>query len=885
MTKKAKLNVLPLIIISLMFPVFVIGIGWLLDVDTIDAAPYLELERQQQGETVYRLLLPSPPDERHYELMFTSEGNILQVSDAAGAVLYEYGQELAGRGLMIGRVYAHAYLPPGAYAGPLRIRLIAADANASPALLGAELCPHSETAHYYITNQTLGMPIAMVLLSMAFCVPVFLMMGSERRRLHEGFLFGCVLVCLSVLLMDGGGHYLVLFSDQHAWVLTAYIAKYLLPVFALLYFRELEGGRLQRRILLAGALLNLAFLIVACALALAGAAQFCDLEPAYRILLTADGLIGAYEVYWSHKRKRISRIKRILLNAVVLWVLVFVVSSLLSIHLIPTLGLPRFDWLSAVAVLLFYTLCALYAESAVIIHRGEQAREARIETLEKSQQSALSVESIAKVLSETYESIYAIDVETGAYTCYYESSAHGELGVASSGEDFYQGAVKNIPKIVYPDDRDYTLQMLSRQAVLQGTQDGRHYTFIHRIVAEDGTPIYHQIRAIRQTVGESERILLGVRDIDMAMRREKEHIARQESMLQKEVNHLEAILASAAAYLEANLSRDIILERSYNHSLGGFSPQENEENEKSFSRFMQRWAAVRVVEERAHFLEVNDRAALLERFGHGERRTSVSFSVRTDAGELQPCRQVIYLYRDKASEEVMCFTVVYDLTDQQKQEKEIKELEDALRMSRIRVFTGQMQPHFLYNALGSIQEIVLDDPEYASELIGDFTTHLRSSIRAMSSDEPVPFPQELENIHAYVNIEKMRFGDKLKVEYDIGVSDFAILPLSIQPLVENAIRHGVYERGPRGGTVTIRSRETPGAWVVEVADDGVGFDTKVLRREVEEGRRDSTGLKNLMFRLDKVMHAGVEIESTPGVGTRVIVTIPKGEPKSESDHS
>jgi len=203
-------------------------------------------------------------------------------------------------------------------------------------------------------------------------------------------------------------------------------------------------------------------------------------------------------------------------------------------------------------------------------------------------------------------------------------------------------------------------------------------------------------------------------------------------------------------------------------------------------------------------------------------------------------------------------------------------------MSRIRNFTSQMQPHFLYNALGSIQEIVLDDPEYASKLIGDFTIHLRSCIRAMANDAPLPFDQELANIRAYVNIEKMRFGAKLKVVYDIPAVDFRILPLSVQPLVENAIRHGIYPRGSRGGTVTIRSRETADAWIVEVEDDGVGFDAREACGEGTAKPKDSTGLKNLTFRLDKVMHASVAIHSVKDLGTKVTITLPKGESYHES---
>ena len=124
-----------------------------------------------------------------------------------------------------------------------------------------------------------------------------------------------------------------------------------------------------------------------------------------------------------------------------------------------------------------------------------------------------------------------------------------------------------------------------------------------------------------------------------------------------------------------------------------------------------------------------------------------------------------------------------------------------------------------------------------------------------------------------MNIEQMRFGETLKVKYEIDCDDFKVIPLSIQPLAENAARHGVYPKGDDGGTVTIRSYEAVSAYVVEVEDDGVGFDVK----EVLGQKSDSVGLKNLIFRLKSLMNADVLIDSKPGIGTKVTVTIPKKE--------
>ncbi len=224
------------------------------------------------------------------------------------------------------------------------------------------------------------------------------------------------------------------------------------------------------------------------------------------------------------------------------------------------------------------------------------------------------------------------------------------------------------------------------------------------------------------------------------------------------------------------------------------------------------------------------------------------------------------------------YSVVTDLSKytelQQKIKDELDETQAELRQSKIKNLTSQMQPHFLYNALASIREIVLENPEYAAELIYNFTTHLRACIRYMLNDSFIPFGQEIANIQAYVSIEQIRLGDKLEVLYDCQASDFDIIPLSIQPLVENAIRHGICESESQSGTIYIRSWETDDNIIIQVEDTGTGFDFDNIMAEVYAGKRDSTGLFNLIFRFEKLMNAEVTVKSTIGTGTLVTVSIP-----------
>jgi signal transduction histidine kinase len=483
--------------------------------------------------------------------------------------------------------------------------------------------------------------------------------------------------------------------------------------------------------------------------------------------------------------------------------------------------------------------------------------------------------AITNALFETYESIYDIDLQSGAYRRYYESEAYSELELKSSGEDFFTALPEHVARTIYPEDQEYVLKMLRPDVLIPALEKTRYYSFVYRLLVE-GQPVYHKIRAVLEQIDGKKHILMGVHNVDETIRQEQTHRNELASMYQKEKNHMEAILASASGYLEVNLTQDTVLEKSNNLLPDKAEIAMQFPDGEPYSGYSRLWILEHyITKNKNKYAQISDREYLLACFLRGEKRASVSFSLRKKTGDEQPCKEVFYLYRDHASGDVMAFCVVYDLTEQQRQEKEIQELERALQMSRIRNFTSQMQPHFLYNALGSIQEIVLEDPQYASDLIGDFTTHLRSCIRAMANDRPLPFSQELDNIRAYVNIEQMRFGKKLQVIYEIGPEAFEILPLSVQPLVENAIRHGIYGRGVRGGTVAIRSGQTDRDWVVEVEDNGVGFDVDAYFRQMEDGEKDSTGLKNIIFRLEKVMHGRVEISSTVDVGTKVTVRIPK----------
>lgn len=203
---------------------------------------------------------------------------------------------------------------------------------------------------------------------------------------------------------------------------------------------------------------------------------------------------------------------------------------------------------------------------------------------------------------------------------------------------------------------------------------------------------------------------------------------------------------------------------------------------------------------------------------------------------------------------------------------EAANLKVKLQEAEMSLTLSQIKPHFLYNALIAIQVLCTREPETAEEAIMRFAKYLRMNMRSINSDGPIPFSEELEHIRNYVSIEKLRFKERLDMRYEIEEEDFSVPPLSIQPLVENAIKHGICKK-VMGGTVILHTYRLPEFDCVEIKDNGVGFDPHILERTDTA----SYGLKNILFRLKKMIHAEVLIESVADQGTRVLVKIPRGD--------
>lgn len=208
--------------------------------------------------------------------------------------------------------------------------------------------------------------------------------------------------------------------------------------------------------------------------------------------------------------------------------------------------------------------------------------------------------------------------------------------------------------------------------------------------------------------------------------------------------------------------------------------------------------------------------------------------------------------------------------------RERMELKEQLQKSRIDLMSSQIKPHFVYNTLNSIRTLIRIDPEAAYKTVYDFSTYLRGNLNSMEGRETIPFSEELKHVEAYVNIEKIRFGDRVQVEFQIEAKSFQVPSLSVQPLVENAIKHGVCKK-IEGGTVWVKSYETSEHYVIQVDDDGVGFDMEAMEKQEtgQDKEHTSLGLKNIRFRIWALLRGTMEICSFPGEGTRVTIRIPK----------
>ena len=200
------------------------------------------------------------------------------------------------------------------------------------------------------------------------------------------------------------------------------------------------------------------------------------------------------------------------------------------------------------------------------------------------------------------------------------------------------------------------------------------------------------------------------------------------------------------------------------------------------------------------------------------------------------------------------------------QQHKIASQQREIANQRSSVMVLQMRPHFVYNTLMSIYSLCKFDPPKARQITLDFTSYLRRNFNAIASDSAILFSTELEHTHAYLAVEQAQFGNMLIAEFDTPVTNFRLPPLTLQPIVENSVKHGM---DPYSGAlhILIRTRHTDSGTEIIVEDNGRGFDP-------DETKEPGIALNNIRQRLEMMCGGSLMIKPNEGGGTVVTIKIP-----------
>ena len=241
-------------------------------------------------------------------------------------------------------------------------------------------------------------------------------------------------------------------------------------------------------------------------------------------------------------------------------------------------------------------------------------------------------------------------------------------------------------------------------------------------------------------------------------------------------------------------------------------------------------------------------AGIIQSFNYGLSLTGIAISVSTVC--------------------ILCTELIDTSQRLLRKEKETSEMKVALTLS-------QIAPHFIYNTLTTIKRLCVKDPILAQETITNFSNFLRLNIEAIQENKPILFLKELEHVKNYVFVEKLRFGDKFEIQYDIEEDNFLLPALCLQVLVENSIKHGICKK-EENGMIYIHSYKTLDNIIIEVKDDGIGFDAN-------DKSKYHIGLNSTITRLESMCNGKFEISSEIGKGTIARIILPKGEGYSDEN--
>ena len=213
----------------------------------------------------------------------------------------------------------------------------------------------------------------------------------------------------------------------------------------------------------------------------------------------------------------------------------------------------------------------------------------------------------------------------------------------------------------------------------------------------------------------------------------------------------------------------------------------------------------------------------------------------------------------------ICVFSMYIIILSDQIEQKMQQQQEIARQ-RANVMMLQMRPHFIYNTMMTIYSLCDQDPKKARQVTMDFTNYLQKNFHAVASENLIPFAAELEHTRAYLAVEQAQFDEMLVVDYDTPFTYFRLPPLTLQPIVENAVKHGM---DPYNGPlhISIRTRRTDSGTEIIVEDNGPGFD-------LSDENKPHTTLTNIRQRLEMMCGGHLTITPREGFGTVVTVTIP-----------
>jgi len=214
--------------------------------------------------------------------------------------------------------------------------------------------------------------------------------------------------------------------------------------------------------------------------------------------------------------------------------------------------------------------------------------------------------------------------------------------------------------------------------------------------------------------------------------------------------------------------------------------------------------------------------------------------------------------------------LIYYASIQSELSQQIKQKELELTNNKVSIMVSQIQPHFLYNALSAIAQLCDEDPIKAKKATLDFSAYLRSNMESLNDKGLIDVEKEIKHVKGYLDLEKSMYREALNVVYHIQTASFMLPPLSIQPIVENAVKHGIGQK-EGGGTITISVSETSNEFLVTVSDDGAGYKTD----NPVDDKKTHIGISNVKQRIKELCGGTLEISSEPGLGTTAVIRIPK----------